>query len=313
MIRRLGGNVDDGEDNKDQRYKMSVLVAYDGQSTVNCRREKIVAALCLGIPIVSTGWLEHCNEENKFVDVEPFLLKDSEAQFDLSHSIERHLNAQERGGILHGLIIYVCPGEAGVNGLPSKEGYRVLVEACGATLLQNATQLSKQDASKVVMIVNNTQSLGTKARLFLSNGPMVMHGREFMNALLEQQFEFTPFVSEHLKTVFEVDDDETADNKDGDVDYDSADDDDRKLVDESSDTFQTFFIRSVLLVFATTQFNASRAAGTPLQIMKNITPKDYESIDGLKQFDADVVTDALANPEKWMGDTYHSMVKVRDI
>ena len=231
----------------------------------------------------------------------------------LRHSIERHLNAQERGGILHGLIIYVCPGEAGVNGLPSKEGYRVLVEACGATLLQNATQLSKQDASKVVMIVNNTQSLGTKARLFLSNGPMVMHGREFMNALLEQQFEFTPFVSEHLKTVFEVDDDETADNKDGDVDYDSADDDDRKLVDESSDTFQTFFIRSVLLVFATTQFNASRAAGTPIQIMKNITPKDYDSIDGLKQFNADVVTDALANPEKWMGYTYESMVKVRDI
>ena len=47
--------------------------------------------------------------------------------------------------------------------------------------------------------------------------------------------------------------------------------------------------------------------------MKNITPKDYDSIDGLKQFNADVVTDALANPEKWMGSTYESMVKVRDI
>ena len=47
--------------------------------------------------------------------------------------------------------------------------------------------------------------------------------------------------------------------------------------------------------------------------MKNITPKDYDSIDGLKQFNADVVTDALANPEKWMGDTYESLVKVRDI
>lgn len=292
---------------------MNVLVAYDGQSTVNCRREKFVAALCLGIPIVSTGWLEQCNKENKFVDVQPFLLKDSEAQFDLSQSLERRLNAQERGGILHGFIIYVCPGEAGINGLPSKEGYRVIVEACGATLLTNAIQLMKHDASKVVMIVNDTQSLGAKARSFLSSGPMVMKGREFMNALLEQQFEFTPFVSEHLKTVFEVEDEETARNKGGDVDYDSADDDDHRVVDVSSDTFQTLFIRSVLLIFATNRFNQCRAEGTPLQIMKEITPTDYDSIDGLNQFNEDVVTDALTNPEDWMDETYRSMVKVRDI
>ena len=134
-----------------------------------------------------------------------------------------------------------------------------------------------------------------------------------MNALLEQQFEFTPFVSEHLKTVFEVEDEETARNKGGDVDYDSADDDDHRVVDVSSDTFQTLFIRSVLLIFATNRFNQCRAEGTPLQIMKEITPTDYDSIDGLNQFNEDVVTDALTNPEDWMDETYRSMVKVRDI
>ena len=96
------------------------------------RTEKFCCALAKAPIIVSTEWPRACLKEEKIVDTEPYLLRDSDGEkklsMDLSQSLERA--RKNKSQLLQGQLIYVTPGVHG-----GFETYRKIIEANGGVCL----------------------------------------------------------------------------------------------------------------------------------------------------------------------------------
>lgn len=116
------------------------------------RTEKFCCALAKAPIIVSTEWPQVCLKEDKIVDPEPFILRDSEGEERLNMNLKESLERARKndGRLLQGQTIYCAPGVHG-----GFETYRRIVEANGGVCI--AFRMAKKatnvpDSDKLVLL-----------------------------------------------------------------------------------------------------------------------------------------------------------------
>ena len=160
--------------------KMTHLVAApNGESTVHSRRLKFSIAVVKGCNIVNLRWLIESNNEGGFISTNQFLVTDAQVGFPLRQSIT---SVRATGDmLLDGIIIVLCGGVAKKKNLPSKDGFTLLANLTGVSLVTHKGNLTKISTASLIVITNDTSTLAKNPTEAVECGAMVMLGVEFMN------------------------------------------------------------------------------------------------------------------------------------
>lgn len=81
------------------------------------RTVKFLCCLAKGCDIVSTKWLDRCSSERKFVETEPFMIKDSSSEKQYQFSLKDSIKKARESPLLKGWSVYLtdnikpCPTE----------------------------------------------------------------------------------------------------------------------------------------------------------------------------------------------------------
>lgn len=124
--------------------------------------------------IVNLQWLIESNNEGEFIATNQFLVTDAQVGFPLSQSIT---NARATGDmLLDGMIIVLCGGVAKKKNLPSKDGFTLLANLTGASLVTPKGNLTKISTASLIVLTNDTTTLAKNPAEAVERGAMVMSG-----------------------------------------------------------------------------------------------------------------------------------------
>jgi hypothetical protein len=143
------------------------IIASDGKTRLR-RTPKLMICLCKTSRILNIKWLEQSAKEQRLLNVDDFLLlDDTEAEktynFSMKETLENGKRARlERGGVLGGWYVYICPGVAG-NNAPTSEEMNLVVKATGATLLPSLSESDVPDPTKTVVITSDPSSTAQRS------------------------------------------------------------------------------------------------------------------------------------------------------
>jgi hypothetical protein len=143
------------------------IIASDGKTRLR-RTPKLMICICKTSRILSIQWLEQSAKEQKVLSADDFLLLyDTEAEktynFSMKETLENGKRARlERGGVLGGWYVYICPGVAG-NNAPTSEEMNLVVKATGATLLPTLSESDVTDPTKTIIITSDPSSTAQRS------------------------------------------------------------------------------------------------------------------------------------------------------
>lgn len=124
--------------------------------------------------IVNLQWLIESNNEGEFIATNQFLVTDAQVGFPLSQSIT---NARATGDmLLDGMIIVLCGGVAKKKNFPSKDGFTLLANLTGASLVTPKGNLTKISTASLIVLTNDTSTLAKNPAEAVERGAMVMSG-----------------------------------------------------------------------------------------------------------------------------------------
>ena len=167
---------------------MTVLIMNDEETPISTKKVKVVVAICIGIPPISSKWLIDCESHNAFLPTESYQIKDAILDFSLSNSIQLRTTAQLTGGVLNGCGVFIATGVCSKEGMPTKDVFHFLVKTSGGTILKTQ-QLVKFDASRLIIISNST--LSQQLIELCERGAIAVNGTSFLHAIKIQQLQLT--------------------------------------------------------------------------------------------------------------------------
>ncbi|KAL3826809.1 hypothetical protein ACHAXA_000635 [Cyclostephanos tholiformis] len=185
------------------------IIASDGKTRLR-RTPKLMICICKTSRILSIQWLEKSAREQRVLNPDDFLLlDDTEAEkiynFSMKETLENGKVARlERGGVLGGWYVYLCPGVAG-NNAPTSEELNLVVEATGATLLPSLSESDVPDPTKTIVITSDPSSTAQRSEKSVKRvarlGAYLLTTSHLFHVIITQKFSTEAGQQPHSNTI----------------------------------------------------------------------------------------------------------------
>uniref|UniRef100_A0A3P8WZZ6 PAX-interacting protein 1 n=1 Tax=Cynoglossus semilaevis TaxID=244447 RepID=A0A3P8WZZ6_CYNSE len=187
MLFSLGGEV------VDSSHKVTHLVATKVTRTV-----KFLTSMSVAKHIVSPEWLEESFRSQKFVDEQPYILKDAEAEVLFGFSLEESLKRAQCAPLFKGKFFFLTPGIC-----PSLSTMKSILESAGGKLLAKQPSFRKimehkQDKNlPEIILISCDNDLHLCREYFLRN--IDVHNAEFiLTGILTQKLDYDSYPLEPM-------------------------------------------------------------------------------------------------------------------
>ena len=191
MIQKLSGQPitvsdENPADIKKLKQVTHVVAAADDTSVVHPKRFKFVFAVVKGCPIINLKWVQASFKAGEFIPTNEYIITDLQAKFPLLQSVRAYYQAKKNGGLLKGITIVLCGRVAKKDQMPHTEGFRLLADESGATLLlPTSAAIGKIHPSNFIIVANSTQNMAPRPAEAARNGALVLSGAKLFDAIRE--------------------------------------------------------------------------------------------------------------------------------
>jgi hypothetical protein len=151
---------------------------------------KLMIALCSTRNIVTLDWLIDSKKAGEILDCDQYLVfNGNEVQskfgFCMKETLENHISARRRGGILAGWSVLVCEGVAG-NNPPSETDLKMIVEAAGGRVMYSCPE----SPEKVLVITSDPPTVRQRSTSYEQSrkGNLVVTITWLFDCVMRQQF-----------------------------------------------------------------------------------------------------------------------------
>lgn len=150
------------------------------------RTVKFLCALAQSIPIVSVDWLLASEKAKRFVELEDYILKDSEAEVKFGFELERSLEKAKNHKLLDGYTVVLTRSV-----VPRRPELKSIIASCGGKPVFQQTLPWPQ---KAVVISCKEDLPNAKKLLVKARKSVTLQSPEFiLTGILRQELDFTEF------------------------------------------------------------------------------------------------------------------------
>ncbi|XP_052156199.1 uncharacterized protein LOC127773983 isoform X1 [Oryza glaberrima] len=148
------------------------------------RTKKMLEAIALGKPVVTSMWLENCGQAGCFIDEKKYILRDAKKEREIGFSMPTSLAAACKHPLLLGKRVYVTS-----NVKPSREVVIGLVLASSGQPLERIGRSMTKEVPDDLLVISCEEDYETCSPL-LKRGASIFESELILNGIVIQKLEY---------------------------------------------------------------------------------------------------------------------------